>query len=248
MSHVLVATRARARLRLALRTPRRPRARRFVDGEPRQQRVVLEHDAAIRARPRRLACRGAALAPLSGAISPAMSRHQRGLARAREADDGDELAFLDREVDVARAPASALARRRSYLRRRRCSSRNAHGRSQRRVAVGERGSAAQHDAVEQEADDADGEHRHHDPRERVGAAVLELVPDELAEPGVLRQHLGRDQHHPAHAQRQAQAGEDQRQRRRQHQLEELSSATSSCSTRADVDQVLVDRGDADARC
>ena len=50
-------------------------------------------------------------------------------------------------------------------------------------------------------------------------AVLELVPDELAEARILRQHLGRDQHHPAHAERQPQAGEDQRQRRRQHELE-----------------------------
>ena len=40
-----------------------------------------------------------------------MSGDQRGLARAREADDGDELALLDREVDVGEhlGPRRALA-------------------------------------------------------------------------------------------------------------------------------------------
>src|SRR5690606_25467070 len=75
-----------------------------------------------------------------------------------------------------------------------------------------------HQAVEAEADDADGEHRHHDPAQRIGAAVLELVPDELAQAGVLRQHLCGDQHYPAHTQRQAHAGEDEGQGRRQHDL------------------------------
>ena len=39
---------------------------------------------------------------------------------------------------------------------------------------------------------------------RVDAAVLELVPDELSEARVLREHFGGDEHHPADAQRQAQ--------------------------------------------
>ena len=77
---------------------------------------------------------------------------------------------------------------------------------------GEGGLQRVHHAIEQEADEADGEHRDDDLGERLRRAVLELVPDELAEAGVLRQHLGRDQHHPADAERQPQAGEDQRQR------------------------------------
>ena len=39
--------------------------------------------------------------PASGASRPAIERHQRGLARARVADDGDELAFLHGEIDAA---------------------------------------------------------------------------------------------------------------------------------------------------
>ena len=62
-----------------------------------------------------------------------------------------------------------------------------------------------------------------------GGAVLELVPDELAEARVLRQHLGRDQHHPADAERQAQAGEDQRQRRGQHELGDLRPASRAAA-------------------
>src|SRR5689334_9323953 len=83
----------------------------------------------------------------------------------------------------------------------------------RSAACAEREQALQavHHAVEQEADETDGEYRHHDSRERVGAAVLELVPDEFSEAGVLGQHFGGDEHHPTHPERQAQAGEDQRQ-------------------------------------
>ena len=65
--------------------------------------------------------------------------------------------------------------------------------------VGDEGLDRQHQAVQEEADDPDGEDRDHDLGERRGAAVLELVPDELPEAGVLRQHLGGGQHHPAHA-------------------------------------------------
>ncbi len=42
------------------------------------------------------------------------------------------------------------------------------GLRQRVVAIGEGGLQRQHDAVEQEADDADGQHRHHDLGERGG--------------------------------------------------------------------------------
>src|SRR3954453_21763413 len=75
-----------------------------------------------------------------------------------------------------------------------------------------------HDAVEQEADDADREHGHDDACERLRRSVLELVPYELSETRILRQHLGCDQHHPTNAERQPQSGEDQGQRTRQHQL------------------------------
>ena len=47
------------------------------------------------------------IVPASGAVSPAIMRDQRRLARARVADDGDELAALDRQVDVAPAPRCA---------------------------------------------------------------------------------------------------------------------------------------------
>ena len=40
-------------------------------------------------------------------------------------------------------------------------------------------------------------------RERLRRTVLELIPDEFSEAGILRQHLGRDQHHPADPERQA---------------------------------------------
>ena len=90
-------------------TPRRAAARRsavqsrvdlvhreldvFVDRQPRQQRVVLEHDAAIGP--------GAVIGLPSnsdacrrpGACSPAISEIERRLAGARVADDGDELAL-----------------------------------------------------------------------------------------------------------------------------------------------------------
>src|SRR6185503_16327550 len=96
-----------------------------------------------------------------------------------------------------------------------------------------------HDPIEQEADEADGEHGHEDSRERIGAAVLEFVPDEFPEAGVLREHLRGDQHHPAHAEREPQAREDERQRRGEHQLEEPCAEPELQHAR-DVHQVLVD--------
>src|ERR1700674_2365748 len=78
----------------------------------------------------------------------------------------------------------------------------------------------QHHAVEQEADDTDRQHRYHDLGERRRGSVLELVPNELPQPRILRQHLGGDQNHPSHAQRKTQPGEDQRQGRWQHELDD----------------------------
>ena len=75
----------------------------FVDRQPGQQRVILEDDAAIRT----------GLGDFQiiqrdrAAVGPDQSgdqRDQRGLARAGVADDGDELAFLDLQIDVRAAP------------------------------------------------------------------------------------------------------------------------------------------------
>ena len=76
----------------------------------------------------------------------------------------------------------------------------------------------QHAAIQQETDEAYGHHGHHDAGQGLAAAVLELIPDELAQPGVLGQHLGGDQHHPAHTEREAHAGEDEGQGGRQDDL------------------------------
>jgi len=80
-----------------------------------------------------------------------------------------------------------------------------------------------HHPVEYKADEANHHHRDHDPRQRLFAAVLELVPYEFAEAGVLRQHFGGDQHHPAHTQRKAHTREDIGDRRRQHELGQLGT-------------------------
>ena len=78
------------------------------DGEPRQQRVVLKHDAAI----------GAGLGDFEvvefhgaavGTREPGDERDERGLARAGVADDGDKLAAVDAQVDVAEHGGAAEA-------------------------------------------------------------------------------------------------------------------------------------------
>ena len=80
-----------------------------VDGEPRQQRMVLEHDRAV----------GAGLVDLAVLQQHAAGRRrhqagddveQRGLAAAGMADDRDVLALLDRERDVRAAPRSRASR------------------------------------------------------------------------------------------------------------------------------------------
>jgi hypothetical protein len=72
----------------------------FIDREPREQRVVLEHNAAV----------GAGRGDFQvveqhragvGPMQAGDERDERGLARAGVADDGDELAFLHGQVDVA---------------------------------------------------------------------------------------------------------------------------------------------------
>ena len=80
------------------------------DGQPRHQRVALEDDAAVRPRSsHRLALEqhGASV----GRHQPRDRRDQRRLAGTGEADDGDELALLDRQVDVSEdlRPLAAFA-------------------------------------------------------------------------------------------------------------------------------------------
>ena len=106
-----------------------------------------------------------------------------------------------------------------------------------RLRVRDAGLQRHHHPVEHEADQADDDHGDHDPGERLLVAVLELVPDELAEAGVLREHFRRDQHHPAHAQRQAHAGEDIGQRRWQDELGQLATSRSR-STRPTLSRSL----------
>ena len=65
-------------------------------------------------------------------------------------------------------------------------------------------------------------------------------------PGFLRQHFSRDQHHPAHTQRQPEAGEDQRQRGWQHHAGD-GPQCRQLQNPADIHQVLVDRGHAERR-
>ena len=78
-----------------------------------------------------------------------------------------------------------------------------------------------HQPVEEEADDADRQNRDHNLGKRLAGSILELVPNEFTKPRVLREHFRRDQHHPAHAQRQAHSGEDIRQRGGQDELGQL---------------------------
>ena len=70
-----------------------------VDGQPRQQRVVLEHHGAVRARLVDLAVLEEHAA--GGRLEqPGDDVEQRGLAAAGVADDRDELALLDAQRDV----------------------------------------------------------------------------------------------------------------------------------------------------
>jgi hypothetical protein len=78
-------------------------------GEPRQQRVALEDDAAVEARP---SDRNAVDAdrPLVVLLQPRGYGEKRRLAAARGADEGDELVLADIEVEAAeRDRLAALA-------------------------------------------------------------------------------------------------------------------------------------------
>ncbi|MNT34582.1 hypothetical protein D3C72_1705760 [compost metagenome] len=76
--------------------------------QPRQQRMVLEHHRAVRAGAGDLAL--GAQQHAAGGPSQAGDQVQQGrLAAARMADQRDELALLDRQVDVAQRHEGALA-------------------------------------------------------------------------------------------------------------------------------------------
>jgi hypothetical protein len=95
--------------RLRPRTPCRPRADVVVDGQPRQQRVVLEHDRAVGSRAR--SPRG----PPGGRRrrSPGQAGddvEQRRLAAAGMADDRDVLALVDAEVMSLSTSVSCVPR------------------------------------------------------------------------------------------------------------------------------------------
>ena len=72
----------------------------LVDGEPRQQAVVLEHHGAVRTRLVHLASFEEHIA-LSGLREPRHDVEQRGLAAARMPDDGEELALGHIQGDIA---------------------------------------------------------------------------------------------------------------------------------------------------
>src|SRR5690348_3966172 len=77
---------------------------------------------------------------------------------------------------------------------------------------------APHAAVQEKADHADDDHPRDD--EVVAVAGIARVDDQVAEPGMQRDHLRRDDHEPGHAEAHAHAGDDLRQHRRDHHLAE----------------------------
>ena len=84
----------------------------LLDREPREHRVLLEHEAqrVIDAADRRAVVQHLAFGRRQQARHHAQ---QRGLAAARFADDADELAARDVEVDVAQHGQRLRRRRRS---------------------------------------------------------------------------------------------------------------------------------------
>jgi hypothetical protein len=79
-----------------------------MDVQPREQRVILENDRAIRPGfGDRLAAQGDRAFIRS--LQACDERHERRLARARVAHDGDELALGDAEIDVTQHVRAAGA-------------------------------------------------------------------------------------------------------------------------------------------
>ena len=131
-----------------------------------------------------------------------MRAHQRRLAAARVADERDELARFDRQVDVAQHPLRGATVPEGLPR---VVDRERH----RAAPSGEtaRGEAEERH-VEREADGADEDDGSDDLLE--GQRVV-LVPHEAADADASREHLDRDDDHPRDAHREAQARHDMRQ-------------------------------------
>jgi len=69
--------------------------------EPREERVVLENHAAVRPWSHHRFTAEEDFAAVGG-LETGHQVDQRRLARSRVADDGEELSFLDRQVDLAK--------------------------------------------------------------------------------------------------------------------------------------------------
>ena len=180
-----------------------------VHCEPGHQRIALVDHAALGARS------GDFLASVSDGASGGhfQTRHQvdqRRLACAGEAQEHEELALLNLQVDVFQNIGAGGAFTEDFGDI--FEFKNTHGGSQ-VVREGKERLQCIHHAIKKKADDADGQNRHDYLCQRLGGAVLELIPDEFAEARVLSQHFGCDQHHPADTEGQAQTGENQRQGR-----------------------------------
>ena len=120
-----------------------------------------------------------------------------------------------------RSMSWSATRRRLALRRtpsrRRAARPPPHGVAPRSVAPAQQEARAreQDDAVGEEAEQA---HREHGGDADVHAAHVVGVPQDIAQPGLHRDHLGHDHRRPGHADAEPQAGEDGRQRRGKHDL------------------------------
>ena len=109
--HFDVAARARGALRLAFPSEDGIDRQRhvFEHSEPRHQRIGLEHQSAIGTRAVDLGPPDRDLAGV-GFNETGDERHERRLAGPGEADDGDEIAFLDGEIHVAQHLAALRPR------------------------------------------------------------------------------------------------------------------------------------------
>ena len=188
---------------------------------PGQERVLLEDDAALGPglRDERAVERDA---PPVGSEEPADQRHQRGLARARVADDGHELALARASGRARRARAwSRAAVTNDFSSAADLEVRHSGGLEPRlRPAPIRRSRTNPIGADRDDAQDDVG----------VDEAVV-LLPEEAAHAGRARQHLGGHDDEPGQAERQPVAREDVRQRGRDDDLASASSMRESLSTR-----------------
>src|SRR5688572_11664991 len=133
-------------------------------GEPGQERVVLEHDTAVGTRP---SDRPAVEAdfPLIRLDQPRDERDERRLPAARETENGEKFAFLNRKVDVFQdvKPSWAAAVTLVYFFK--LEKGHAISSMMRFLAEAHELVQGNHHAVEREADQTDRKDRHHDARQ-----------------------------------------------------------------------------------